>query len=201
MSDSSEAVGTAEIYDAYGNLAQDYPSSSAPSFGYAGGHRYYAESIGLDHLKARYYSPTWSRFVSRDPIGYRGGQNLYEYAEDDPVNLVDAARLNASSGDGWDCTANYHECMKDVDATVRDCACSFWNSGTVIGGSIGGIGAGGVGLLCPLCGIAIGAGDAIGAIAGVTVGMDSCTNLRKEYTKSCDDAYEWCRSHTTSPAR
>ena len=29
------------------------------------------------------------RWISRDPIGYEGGENLYEYVEGDPVNFID----------------------------------------------------------------------------------------------------------------
>jgi len=89
MTDSDQAVTMACIYDAYGNLLAEYPGSSAQSFGYAGQSRYYADSTGLDYLKARYYDPGTGRFISRDPIGYAGGLNLYEYTYGNPVRLVD----------------------------------------------------------------------------------------------------------------
>ncbi len=37
----------------------------------------------------RYYQPQTRRWVNRDPIGYDGGINLYEYAGNDPVNEAD----------------------------------------------------------------------------------------------------------------
>jgi len=39
--------------------------------------------------RARYYSPTLGRFISRDPIGYAGGMNLYEYVGGMAVDAVD----------------------------------------------------------------------------------------------------------------
>jgi len=42
----------------------------------------------------RDYSPALGRFLQRDPIGYWGGLNLYEYAGGDPVGWVDPL--------GWD---------------------------------------------------------------------------------------------------
>ena len=35
------------------------------------------------------------RFLSRDPIGGRGGINLYEYVDDNPVNFKDPAGFQA----------------------------------------------------------------------------------------------------------
>ena len=34
----------------------------------------------------RWYDPAVGSWLSEDPIGYEGGQNLYEYAGDDPLN-------------------------------------------------------------------------------------------------------------------
>lgn len=40
--------------------------------------------------RARYYSPTFERFVSQDPIGFAGGDtNLYSYIGDNPVSFRD----------------------------------------------------------------------------------------------------------------
>jgi hypothetical protein len=35
------------------------------------------------------YDPTLGVFITRDPIGYRGGTNLYEYASDSPSSRID----------------------------------------------------------------------------------------------------------------
>jgi RHS repeat-associated protein len=57
----------------------------------------YAGSVGCyteDETKlilcgARWYSPQLMRWMSRDPIGYEGGVNLYGYSKNDPVNYYD----------------------------------------------------------------------------------------------------------------
>jgi RHS repeat-associated protein len=41
----------------------------------------------------RYYDPTTGRWPSRDPIGERGGYNLYRFANNNGVNLVDVLGL------------------------------------------------------------------------------------------------------------
>jgi hypothetical protein len=38
---------------------------------------------------ARYYAPALGRFISEDPIGFRGGINRYAYVGDSPLNFVD----------------------------------------------------------------------------------------------------------------
>jgi len=52
------------------------------------GYRRDAESA-LYHVRHRYYHPTLGRWVSRDPVGYVEGYNLYGYVADDPVGYVD----------------------------------------------------------------------------------------------------------------
>jgi RHS repeat-associated protein len=56
------------------------------------GYRYDAET-GNYYVRNRYYSPTLGRWLTRDPIGYRGGINLYCYVNSSPVGNVDAEGL------------------------------------------------------------------------------------------------------------
>jgi len=45
------------------------------------------DATGLHYYRARYYSPTFQRFVAQDPIGFNGGDvDLYSYVRDEPVN-------------------------------------------------------------------------------------------------------------------
>lgn len=48
-----------------------------------------AGHTGLFFNRARYYSPVFQRFVSEDPIGWRGGTNLFAYVRNSPTNLTD----------------------------------------------------------------------------------------------------------------
>ncbi len=41
----------------------------------------------------RYYDSSLSTWISRDPIGYKGGFNLYEYCSDDPLDMTDPSGL------------------------------------------------------------------------------------------------------------
>jgi hypothetical protein len=46
-------------------------------------------------MRHRWYDPTSQRFISRDPIGLSGGENLYSYARNSPADLVDPSGLIA----------------------------------------------------------------------------------------------------------
>ena len=91
-----EAVWTAE-YEAWGRIRKetvsDDPKVNIP-FRFQG--QYYDEESGLHYNRFRYYDPEIGRFVSQDPIGLRGGTNLFEYAPN-PIIWVDPLGLSAFS--------------------------------------------------------------------------------------------------------
>ncbi len=47
------------------------------------------------HTGARYYDPSTGRFLQRDPIGIRGGLNVYGYCGNNPVSRIDPSGLCA----------------------------------------------------------------------------------------------------------
>ena len=44
---------------------------------------------GMRFYGYRFYSPEMGRWLNRDPIAERGGNNLYGFVENDPLNLLD----------------------------------------------------------------------------------------------------------------
>jgi RHS repeat-associated protein len=77
-------------YGMYGEVTQTVGTLSA-DFGYAG---YYVHGpSGLNLTTYRAYSPSLGRWINRDPIEEDGGINLYDYADNDPVDSTDPLGL------------------------------------------------------------------------------------------------------------
>ena len=56
------------------------------------------DGTGLYYYRARYYSPTFQRFIGQDPIGFAGGDpNLYRYVGGNPIGFVDGRGLQQAS--------------------------------------------------------------------------------------------------------
>ena len=54
--------------------------------------QWHDEESGLYYNRHRYYDPQQGRYISQDPIGLRGGTNLYGYVTN-PISMVDPLRL------------------------------------------------------------------------------------------------------------
>ena len=80
-------------YSAFGESG----TSETLRYGYAGAHGYQTDESGdgfpFMHVGARYYDPATGRFLQRDPIGIRGGLNVYGYVENSPLAGVDPSGL------------------------------------------------------------------------------------------------------------
>jgi RHS repeat-associated protein len=63
--------------------------------GFGGQYGYYTDpETGLVLCTHRYYDPGAGRWLTRDPISYKGGMNLYSYAGGNPINEIDPDGTN-----------------------------------------------------------------------------------------------------------
>jgi RHS repeat-associated protein len=85
--DSGSGALTKAGYQPYGES-----SSTAGTYRYTGA-RIDAETNGLYDFRARVYSPVLGRFLQADPIGTKGGFNLYGYVGNDPLDSIDPSGL------------------------------------------------------------------------------------------------------------
>lgn len=85
-SDSNGAVNAEYTYEPFGS-ASVTNGADTTEFQFAGREN---DEVGVHYLRARYYHPTFGRFINEDPIGFRGGDsNLYRYARNNPINRTD----------------------------------------------------------------------------------------------------------------
>ena len=114
-STTNTVTKTYNLYDPQGNLAQTLDASgnvvgqsavsawgepirdgagnsSGGGYGAKFGYVRDGES-GFYLCTLRYYDPSAGRWITRDPIGYAGGTNLYGYVGNDPVNMTDPSGL------------------------------------------------------------------------------------------------------------
>jgi RHS repeat-associated protein len=79
-------------YDPYGNRHVTKATNILAPFGYAGQDT--DHTTGLIYMRARWYDPQTGQFLTRDPIGYAGGdQDLYGYVNRNPISFSDPVGL------------------------------------------------------------------------------------------------------------
>ena len=99
LTNSSGVVQERVVYTAYGtptfldsNWANVSTTSSKDWEVLFAGYRHDSET-GLYQVRNRYYHAELGRWLSRDPLGYIDGMNLYEYVMSSPVDIVDPMGL------------------------------------------------------------------------------------------------------------
>jgi RHS repeat-associated protein len=109
VSVTSGSGTTINTYDEYGIPR----STNTGRFQYTG--QTWLPELGMYYYKARIYSPTLGRFLQTDPIGFRGGMNIYDYVLGDPVNFADPFGLR------W-----RRKCVGPSEGPL-DCGVFFWS--------------------------------------------------------------------------
>jgi RHS repeat-associated protein len=93
LADSNGAVQTSYTYEPFGAVT---PSGATNTSTYQFTGRENDGPTGLYFHRARYYNPSFGRFISEDPLGFPGGPdvNLYAYVGNSPLGLSDPLGLD-----------------------------------------------------------------------------------------------------------
>ena len=95
LTDSGGHINTSYTYEPFGDVT--VTGSNANPYQFTGRDN---DGLGLYCYRARYYSPTYQRFIAEDPMEFRSGDvDLYMYGKDAPVLYSDAYGLTV-----WACS-------------------------------------------------------------------------------------------------
>jgi len=87
MTDETGNVVWRAIYSPFGQATIDASSTVALNLRFPG--QYYDQETGLHYNYYRYYDPATGRYMTSDPIGLRGGTNLFSYGRGNPATNFD----------------------------------------------------------------------------------------------------------------
>jgi RHS repeat-associated protein len=116
---------------------EEYTSYGETSFGGFARKRYQFtgkerdEESGLNYHGARYYASWQGRFISTDPIGIKGGVNLYTYTRCNPLNYTDPGgteeKAVVANGQA-DCSGQNHHNTKNDSTSSKGTYFTFDDS-------------------------------------------------------------------------
>jgi RHS repeat-associated protein len=86
LTTSAGALGNTYTYDSFGKLTAS-SGSITNRFQYTA--REFDSETALYYYRARYYDPNAGRFLSEDPIRFRGGLDFYLYVGNSPATFTD----------------------------------------------------------------------------------------------------------------
>jgi RHS repeat-associated protein len=88
LMDGNEIIVGRYLYDPFGRpLGQWGTKAEANVYRFAS--KEWDVQARISYFGRRFYDSGLERFLNRDPIGERGGQNLYAYCQNNPVCLID----------------------------------------------------------------------------------------------------------------
>jgi RHS repeat-associated protein len=124
--------------------------------------QYYDSETGLHYNYHRYYDPSTGRYLTPDPIGLDGGLNLYAYARNNPIMIIDPTGEFGLFG----------AIVGGVSGAIGGFSSGLISGGdwkaAIVGGLAGGVAGAAVGSINIFGASA--AGQAIGGIVGGAVG-------------------------------
>ncbi|WP_243374403.1 RHS repeat-associated core domain-containing protein [Geotalea sp. SG265] len=129
ITDVSRNVVQRYTYDSFGN--------TRPTTSFQNNYQYTSRErdpeTGLFYYRARYYDPVEGRFIQKDPIGFEGGVNVYNYTDNDPQNWTDPEGLDPRTpGGGINDTNPVTRCH----VNPHNDPCENAIGGAAIGGSL-----------------------------------------------------------------
>ncbi|SEI54832.1 RHS repeat-associated core domain-containing protein, partial [Achromobacter sp. NFACC18-2] len=102
LTDAQGEIAWSAQYHAWG-AAKEAISDAARAAGIRNPIRFQGQYLdsetGLHYNRHRYYDPQIGRFITKDPIGFAGGLNVYQYA-DNPIEWIDPLGLNKKLTEG-----------------------------------------------------------------------------------------------------
>jgi RHS repeat-associated protein len=120
--ETTDAAGAVVLRRAYGPWGDLLAGGDFGGWAFSG--REWDPEIGLYYYRARYYDPRLGRFLSGDPVGLRGGMNLYGYVLNRPTRFTDPMGLCAPAPcTGWfipECVQTESSCHVETYFT-NDC--------------------------------------------------------------------------------
>ena len=129
LSNSSGSIVNTYSYNSFGSLLSSTGSVVSP-FRFTA--RESDSETGLYFYRARYYDSSSGRFLSEDPIGFRGLDiNLYRFVRNRPTAFTDAAGLVAVDPQfNPDCLSAPKRALDIVRKLPKKCDCAFRNTGS-----------------------------------------------------------------------
>lgn len=138
LTNTSGTIVQTYTYDSFGNMTST--GSISQPYTYTG--REYDSETGMYFYRARYYDPKVGRFVTKDPIGFDGGDyTLYVYVSNNPINKKDPTGLFSIEGN---CCKKKDEMKSSIqnacnalssiitDPDLRKCIQKRCDKGTII---------------------------------------------------------------------
>lgn len=121
MTDAAGDIVWEATYEVFGKAAVASESIVTNNLRFAG--QYFDEETNLHYNWNRYYEPATGRYISKDPIGFDGGDyNLHKYVFNNPLMQFDNEGLASSFPQGAIDTRDCHY-KKEYDAKcMSNCA-------------------------------------------------------------------------------
>lgn len=122
--DSNQAMAATYRYDAFGDtLSSSGPLATANMYRFSSREQHTAS--GMYVYLYRFYDPGSQRWLNRDPLGERGGINLYRFVGNNPVNWIDRNGL-----DIWIGNSGFHQNINVGDPNGNYSSYSFGLEGS-----------------------------------------------------------------------